>query len=127
MRQYTPEEQQILDERDRKQAEAKAVFRVELDKMVAQLKDAGAIKPCFNCGKDQRSSSLLALSGRKIESAPDTAGMFGIVENMIMAMHTSTILTCLVLTCENCGVVQFFDTAPFVAAAEKIKAEATAQ
>lgn len=124
----TPEEQKILDERDRKRVEAKAAFRVEQDKMVAQFKDAGIIKPCGNCGKDQWSSGLMSFSGRKIESAPesDLVGMFAGIFDFA---HSATVLTCLVLTCGHCGVVQFFNMEPFneaIKAQEQAKAAETA-
>ena len=125
---YTPEEQKILDERDRKQAEAKAAFRVEQDKMVAEFKTAGLIKPCRNCDKDRWDSVLLTLSGRKIESAPES-GLVGMFAGIFDFVHSATVLTCLVLTCGNCGAVQFFNMEPFneaIKAQEQAKAETVA-
>jgi hypothetical protein len=108
--------------RDRKQAEAKAAFRVEQDKMVAHFKDVGIIKPCVNCAKDQWSSDMMALSGRKIENAADES-VLGMFENIFASAHSATVMTCLVLTCGNCGAVQFFNMAPFAAALEKTKTD----
>jgi hypothetical protein len=58
------------------------------------------VKPCRNCGEDHWSAEMLRLAGSNLEDDGPSGSMAALLVGAL-GQH-KPVLTCLVLTCQNC-------------------------
>jgi hypothetical protein len=103
----TPEEQKMLDERDRRQAEHKAAMQADTARMIEEGKKVGSIKPCHVCGQDRWAGVVLSILGSKVEDTPADPMMQLLTG--ALGQSSKEVLWCLALTCGNCLGMHFLN------------------